>query len=84
MKLGVFTVMFNDWPLEKVAEYISKLGYEMVELAAWKGSNHLDIDRVIEDKDYREELKKTLKKYNLGISALSNHLEGQLVLGPTR
>ena len=82
MKIGIFTVLFNDWPLEKVAEYVSRLGYEMVELAAWRGSNHLDIDKVLEDKDYRKSIKETLKKYNLEISAISNHLEGQLVLGP--
>jgi sugar phosphate isomerase/epimerase len=82
MKLGIFTVLFNEKPLEEVARYVSGLGYEMVELAAWRSSNHLDIDRVLSDKAYRTNLLDTLKRYNLEISALSNHLEGQLVLGP--
>jgi sugar phosphate isomerase/epimerase len=47
MKVGLFTVLYNDRPLEKVLEYISQLGYEAVELACWKGSNHIDIDRVV-------------------------------------
>jgi len=81
MKLGVFTVMFNEKPLEEVAEYISGLGYEMVELAAWKSSNHLDIDKVLSDKSYRTGLLDMLKRHNLEISAVSNHLEGQLTLG---
>ncbi|NIM99678.1 MAG: TIM barrel protein [candidate division Zixibacteria bacterium] len=80
MKIGVFTVLYDDKPLEEVAAYASGLGYEMVELAAWKGSNHIDIDEVL--KGNTKDLKETLNKYNLEISALSNHLEGQLVLGP--
>jgi sugar phosphate isomerase/epimerase len=82
MKIGIFTILFNEKPLSEVAQYVSSLGYEMVELSAWKGSNHLDIDRVISDKNYVRELKETLEKFNLKISAVSNHLEGQLVLGP--
>ncbi|HWY93407.1 MAG TPA: TIM barrel protein, partial [Chthoniobacterales bacterium] len=81
MKLGIFSVLYNDKPLEEVAKYVSSLGYEMVELAAWKSSAHLDIDRVIEDKRYVKALTETLADNNLQISAISNHLEGQLILG---
>jgi len=80
MKIGIFTVLFNDWKLDKVLKYVSGLGYEAVELAAWKGSNHLDIDKIL--KGGATECKKTIEKYGLIISGLSNHLEGQLVLGP--
>jgi len=80
LKIGVFTVLYNEWKLEKVLKYVSKLGYESVELAAWKGSNHIDIDKVLSGG--ATELKKTVEKYGLFISGLSNHLEGQLVLGP--
>jgi sugar phosphate isomerase/epimerase len=81
MKLGIFSVLYNDKPLEEVAPYFSSLGYEAVELAAWKSSAHLDIDRTIEDKGYAKALIELLKHHNLEISAISNHLEGQLVLG---
>lgn len=82
MKLGVFTALYNEKPLEEVAKYVSGLGYEMVELAAWKSSNHLDIEKVLADKTYRTKLLGMLHGFNLEISALSNHLEGQLILGP--
>jgi len=82
MKLGVFTVLYNEKSLEDVSKYVAGLGYEMVELAAWRGSNHLDIDQVLATKAYRTGLLDMLKKYNLEISALSNHLDGQLILGP--
>ncbi|MEM2938951.1 MAG: sugar phosphate isomerase/epimerase [Candidatus Bathyarchaeia archaeon] len=80
MKIGIFTVLFNELSLEKVLGYVSKLGYEAVEIAAWKGSNHINIDKVLSGG--ATEYKRTVEKYGLIISGLSNHLEGQLVLGP--
>ena len=80
MKIGLFTVLFNDKPLEEVADYAAGLGYEMVELAAWRGSNHFDTDRAAEDIDYAKGVKKMLADKGLEISALSNHLSSQMVL----
>jgi len=80
MKVGIMTVLYNEQKLEKVLQYVSKLGYEAVEIAAWKGSNHIDIERILSGG--ATEYKKIIEKYGLTISALSNHLEGQLVLGP--
>jgi sugar phosphate isomerase/epimerase len=80
LKIGIFTILFNELNLEKVLEYVSKLGYEAVEIAAWKGSNHMNIEKVLSGG--ATEYKRTIEKYGLIISALSNHLEGQLVLGP--
>lgn len=80
MKIGIMTMLFNDWKLEKVLKYVSGLGYEAVELATWKGANHIDIDKILEGG--ATAYKKTIEKYGLIISGLSNHLEGQLVLGP--
>lgn len=47
MKLEIFTVLFNEWKLEKVLDYVSKLGYEAVKIACWKSSNHIDMDKHI-------------------------------------
>jgi sugar phosphate isomerase/epimerase len=80
MKIGIFLALYNDQPLEKTLEYVSSIGYQTVEIAAWKGSNHIDIEKII--KGGASEYNKTIKKYSLSISALSNHLEGQLILGP--
>jgi sugar phosphate isomerase/epimerase len=80
MKIGIITILFNDWKLEKVLDYVSKLGYEAVEITAWKGSNHLDIDKILQGG--ATNFKKTIEKYGLILSGISNHLEGQLVLGP--
>ncbi|MEM2344632.1 MAG: sugar phosphate isomerase/epimerase, partial [Thermoproteota archaeon] len=80
MKVGVFTIVYNDRPLDKALEYLSALGYEAVELACWRGSNHINIDEVTSGK--AGELRSLLKKHGVQISALSNHIESQLILGP--
>jgi sugar phosphate isomerase/epimerase len=80
MKIGLFTVMYNDKPLEEVAQYASGLGYEAFELAAWRGSNHFDPDKATEDPSYAKNVKKMLDGYGIEISALSNHLFSQMVL----
>ena len=47
MKIGILTVLYDEKPLEDVLKYVSRLGYEAVELAAWKGSHHLNIDEIL-------------------------------------
>jgi len=73
-------VLFNEWPFEKVLTYVAKLGYETVEIACWKGSTHIDIDRIVAGEATR--YRRLVEDHGLTISGLSNHLEGQLVLGP--
>ena len=74
MKLGIFSVLYNDKPLEEVAAYVSSLGYEAVELAAWKSSAHLDIDQTIQDKGYVNALFETLNATCPLLYALSSHI----------
>jgi sugar phosphate isomerase/epimerase len=81
LKIGIFTFLFDEWKIEKILKYISKLGYETVEIGAWKGSNHINIDKITSGG--ATAYKKKIQKYGVSISGLSNHLEGQLVLGPT-
>jgi sugar phosphate isomerase/epimerase len=82
MKLGVYSIVFNDMPLAEAAHYFAKLGYEALEIAAEKRSRHLDMDRVLSESSHAAELKKILRDNGLFISALGNHFDGQLVLGP--
>lgn len=82
MKLGILTVLFDGQPLEEVAEYVSELGYEAVELAAWAGSGHFDTEKAVSDPGYAKDVKKMLASRGLEISALSDHLSSQLVLPP--
>ncbi len=81
MKIGMFTANFMDRDLESVFKMMDDMGYETAELPAFTGNGHLDIDEVLTGNNAKK-IKDLAKKYNLTISALSNHTEGQLVLGP--
>lgn len=80
MKLGIFTALFGDWPLEKVARHVSGLGYEAVELPIWAGNRHLVLDDVLAGKG--KELRKLLADNGLTISAINHGIAGQLSMGP--
>lgn len=81
MKIGMFTANFLDMNIESVFKMMSSMGYEMAEIPAFYGNNHLDIEEVLKG-DNAKKFLNLAKKYNITISALSNHPEGQLVLGP--
>ncbi len=82
MKIGMFTANYTDRDLEAVFKMMSEKGYEAAELPAYYGSPHLNIDEVLQSKANAKRITDLAKKYNLMISAISNHPEGQLVLGP--
>jgi sugar phosphate isomerase/epimerase len=81
MKIGMFTANFLDRDLESVFRMMAEHGYEAAELPAFHGNGHLDIDEVLKPGEAKK-IRVLAGKYNLTISALSNHPEGQLVLGP--
>ena len=80
MKIGMFTANYMDRDLESVFKLMAEHGYEMAELPAFFGNDHCDIEEVIKDGGKR--IKDLAAKYNITISALSNHPEGQIILGP--
>lgn len=82
MKIGFFTATYLDRSLDEICKTVSELGYEAIELPAFKkGNQHLNIDSILIQNEHKK-LKKMVSSYGLFISALSNHLEGQLILGP--
>ena len=80
MKLGLFTALFQDRPLEDVLRIAADLGYESVELPVWRSCPHVDLDAVLQDGGAA--LRRLVKQFGLQISALSNGREGHLILGP--
>ncbi len=75
MKLGVFTVLFQDRPLFEVLDYLKGLGIEMVELGTgnYPGSAHCPLEELLQNEDARNKLKEELGKRGMEISALSCH-----------
>ena len=82
MKLGFFTANFTEKPLEEVAKMVSSYGYEAIEIPAYEGNGQLETADVLKG-DNAEKIKKMVKSYGLTISALSNHSDSFLIMGPT-
>lgn len=75
MKLGVFTTLLSNLPLEEACKYFHSLGIQMVEIGCggYPGNAHADPDKLLADDAALEAFKATLQKYDLQISALSCH-----------
>ncbi len=81
MRIGLFTATFLDMKMQDVLKMAAELGYGAVEIPAFINNGQLDIEEVVKGNkaiDY----KKMVNDHGLIISALANHPEGQIVLGP--
>ncbi len=79
MKIGIFTALFHDMPIEKALDIIEGAGIKAVEFGggAYPGTRHLDdvggIQRLIEDEGARKRLLNITESRGLEISAISVH-----------
>ena len=79
MKIGIFTALFHDRPLEAALDYIAEAGIESVELGggAYPGARHLDdfggAATLAADGGKRKKLVEAISSRGLMLSALSVH-----------
>lgn len=75
MKLGVFTTLLSNLPLDEALQYFHSLGIQMIEIGCggYPGKSHADPDVLLSDEAKFEEFKATIAKYGFEISALSCH-----------
>ena len=75
MKLGVFTVLFGQQPLEQALDYIAESGAEAVEIGTgnYPGNSHCDPDKLLGNEAACKALLKAVESRGLTISALSCH-----------
>jgi sugar phosphate isomerase/epimerase len=75
VKIGVFTVLFSQQPLEDALEYIKQSGCDAVEIATggYPGNAHCDPVALLEDAGARRTFQQALSTRQLEISALSCH-----------
>ncbi|MDN3261292.1 sugar phosphate isomerase/epimerase [Streptomyces sp. CSDS2] len=88
MKLGMLTACLPAWPLERVAGWAAKTGYERLEVAVWPGTGGRDfeaahIDVAHFDGRERERVQGLLRETGLAISALA-YYENNLHPDPER
>lgn len=81
MKLGFFAANYAHLSLEEVAKIMSNHGYEMMEIPAYIGNGQFDCEEILKGNN-AQALKKMLSGYGIEISALSNHADSLLILGP--
>jgi sugar phosphate isomerase/epimerase len=75
VKLGVFTVLYQDEPLRVVLDRLCTLGVDAVELGAgnFPGAAHCDPDILLADAGARGKLLAEVEERGMSISALSCH-----------
>src|SRR5579875_2426439 len=79
MKIGIFTALFHDRPIEEAFDIIAGAGIQAVELGggAYPGTRHLDdvggVKTLIEDAGARKKLAKIASERNLEIDSISVH-----------
>ncbi len=73
----LFTGQWADLPLAKLAEKAADFGFDGLELACW--GDHFDVQKALSDAKYCKSRHDILKKHDLGVWAISNHLVGQAV-----
>lgn len=76
----LFTGQWADLPLETLAQKVSAMGFDGLELACW--GDHFEVDKALESDGYVRAKRDLLEKYNLGCWSISNHLVGQCVCDP--
>lgn len=79
MKIGIFTALFHDRPIEAALDTIAQAGIQAVELGAgaYPGSRHLDdaggVQKLIDDNGARKHFIKLVEDRGLKIDSLSVH-----------
>ncbi|MBE5766016.1 MAG: sugar phosphate isomerase/epimerase [Clostridiales bacterium] len=75
MKLSVFAVLLAEKSFDEACKYLAEAGVQAVEIGCggFPGKAHCDAKDFLAHPEKIEEMKETLKKYNLEIAALSTH-----------
>lgn len=75
MKLGVFTVLFNEKPFEQMLDHVKEAGLQAVEIGTGgnPGTAHCDVDELLANEDKRKEFIDKVHSRGLTISAFSCH-----------
>jgi sugar phosphate isomerase/epimerase len=75
VKIGVFTVLYQDLPLAGARDRIAALSVEAVEMStgSYAPSTHCDLHALLADRDAARRFKAGIEGRGLSISGLSQH-----------
>ncbi|HTO24101.1 MAG TPA: sugar phosphate isomerase/epimerase [Spirochaetia bacterium] len=77
MRIGVFTVLFQDLPFEKMLDRVASAGITAVEIGAggYPGSHHCPVDELLASEQKRKAYRSAIESRGMILSALSCHYE---------
>ncbi len=77
MRIGVFTVLFQDLPFEEALDKALAAGVTAVEIGSggYPGSHHCPVDELLESESKRQQYLEAIQSRGLVLSALSCHYE---------
>jgi len=77
MRIGVFTVLFQNMPFEKALDRIAAAGIQAVEIGTggYSGSHHCPVDELLASEGKRKAYLHAIASRGLAISAFSCHYE---------
>lgn len=81
MKVGYCVVNYSEKPVEEVVKMVSEKGYEAIEIPSYTGNGQIDTAELLKG-DNAARLRKMVEDKGMFISAISNHPDSLLVLGP--
>lgn len=81
MKLGLIAGMFPNATIDEAAKLAAENGYEAIEVCANETSAMLNTEKLLGTGEAKKILK-TVKSYGVEISALSNHDNSMIIVGP--
>ncbi len=81
MNVGFCIVNYSDKPVEEVCKLVAGYGYKAVEIPSYTDNGQVDPDGLIKP-GAAKAFKEKVKNYGLDISAISNHADSLLILGP--
>ncbi len=77
---GLLTAILDGWSFEEAVDTAAEMGFECLEVACWPagkaerryaGVSHIDAERVLEDNEYAEYVKKYISDKGMHISSLA-------------
>lgn len=81
MKIGFCVVNYSEMPVEEVCKIAADNGYDAVELPTYTNNGQVDVPELLKGGKVKE-FKKMIEDKGLFISALSNHADSPLIMGP--
>lgn len=75
MKLGVFTVLYSDKPLDDMLDKVEAKGLEAIELGTggYPGDAHIKLDKLLDNEKQQKAFMEKITNRGLTVSALSCH-----------